>query len=31
MVSDINDEDRTSAQDDFVLAIESGPLAEVEI
>ena len=31
MVSDMNDEDRTPAQDDFVLAIESGPLAEVEI
>ena len=31
MVSDMNNEDRTPAQDDFVLAIESGPLAEVEI
>lgn len=26
-----DDEDRTPTQDDFVLAIESGPLAEVEI
>lgn len=26
-----NEEDRTPVQDDFVLAIESGPLAEVEI
>ena len=30
MASDRND-DRTSAQDDFVVAIESGPLTEVEI
>ncbi|WP_374009568.1 hypothetical protein [Leifsonia sp. LS-T14] len=31
MAENTNEEDRTPAQDDFVLAIESGPLAEVEI
>ena len=31
MASDGNDADRTPAQDDFVLEIESGPLAEVEV
>jgi hypothetical protein len=29
--TDADDEDRTPAQDDFVLAIESGPLTEVEV
>ncbi|GAA4141573.1 hypothetical protein [Leifsonia shinshuensis] len=31
MAGERDDEDRTPTQDDFVLAIESGPLAEVEI
>jgi len=31
MAEHTNEEDRTPAQDDFVLAIERGPLAEVEI
>jgi hypothetical protein len=31
MASDRKDEDRTPAQDDFILAIETGPLAEVEV
>jgi hypothetical protein len=31
MASDRRDEDRTPAQDDFILAIETGPLAEVEV
>ena len=31
MASDRNDEDRTPAEDEFILAIETGPLAEVEI
>lgn len=31
MAGERDDEDRTPAQDDFVLAIESGPLAEVDV
>jgi hypothetical protein len=31
MASDRNDEDRTPAEDELILAIETGPLAEVEI
>ncbi len=31
MAGERDNEDRTPTQDDFVLAIESGPLAEVEI
>jgi hypothetical protein len=31
MASDRNDEDRTPAEEEFILAIETGPLAEVEI
>jgi hypothetical protein len=31
MAQDRNEEDRTPAQDDFVLAIESGPLVDVDI
>lgn len=30
-MAEARDDDRTPAQDDFVLAIESGPLTEVEI
>lgn len=31
MDTDRDDEDRTPAQDDFVLALESGPLTDVEV